>query len=221
MYLSKLTFNPRSRDARRDMASAYELHRTILRAFADRESGGPGRVLFRVEPVDDDRPPAVIVQSDKMPDWSRLPAEVFARVDGPKLLNLAFRAGQRLRFRLRANPTVKRDGKRLGLLREEDHVRWLLRKARTSGFDILGAEGIPAEAGVTLPATLRLQVVREGAVHSRKSSTDGEVGLMTHVAVRFDGLLRVTDPELFTQSLRGGIGAAKGLGFGLLSLARA
>jgi len=39
------------------------------------------------------------------------------------------------------------------------------------------------------------------------------------LAVTFDGILRVTDPELFTQTLAQGVGTAKGLGFGLLSLA--
>ena len=43
---------------------------------------------------------------------------------------------------------------------------------------------------------------------------------LTHVAVRFDGLLEVTDPVKFLETLRAGIGSAKGFGFGLLSLAR-
>jgi CRISPR system Cascade subunit CasE len=44
---------------------------------------------------------------------------------------------------------------------------------------------------------------------------------LTHHAVRFDGLLVVTDPERLRHALRAGIGSAKGFGFGLLSLARA
>jgi CRISPR system Cascade subunit CasE len=39
-------------------------------------------------------------------------------------------------------------------------------------------------------------------------------------AVRYDGLLEVTDPVKFLETLRAGIGSAKGFGFGLLSLAR-
>lgn len=41
------------------------------------------------------------------------------------------------------------------------------------------------------------------------------------LAVRFDGLLEVTDPGKFLETLRAGIGSAKGFGFGLLSLAPA
>jgi len=37
--------------------------------------------------------------------------------------------------------------------------------------------------------------------------------------VRFDGTLEVTEPEIFLETVRQGIGSGKGLGFGLLSLA--
>jgi hypothetical protein len=40
------------------------------------------------------------------------------------------------------------------------------------------------------------------------------------IAVRFDGQLQVTDPVTFSDTLERGIGSGKGLGFGLLSLAR-
>mgnify|MGYP002136949035 FL=1 len=34
MFLSKLILNPKSREARRDLANPYDLHRTLARAFA-------------------------------------------------------------------------------------------------------------------------------------------------------------------------------------------
>ena len=43
---------------------------------------------------------------------------------------------------------------------------------------------------------------------------------MAHLAVRFEGVLQVVDPVAFQQTLRRGIGSAKGFGFGLLSIAR-
>ena len=42
---------------------------------------------------------------------------------------------------------------------------------------------------------------------------------MTHLAVRFDGLLRVTDAGDFRETLICGIGPGKAYGFGLLSIA--
>jgi CRISPR system Cascade subunit CasE len=45
-------------------------------------------------------------------------------------------------------------------------------------------------------------------------------GQTTHHAVLFEGTLTVTDPALFAEALASGFGAAKGFGFGLLSVAR-
>jgi CRISPR system Cascade subunit CasE len=49
---------------------------------------------------------------------------------------------------------------------------------------------------------------------------NGVIRKMTHLAVQFDGVLEVTDPAKFLETVRQGIGSAKGFGFGLLSLAR-
>ena len=42
---------------------------------------------------------------------------------------------------------------------------------------------------------------------------------LRHFAVCFEGVLKVTDEDLFTETVENGIGSAKGFGFGLLSLA--
>ncbi|MGC8880509.1 MAG: type I-E CRISPR-associated protein Cas6/Cse3/CasE [Anaerolineae bacterium] len=213
MYLSRLILDPRSRRVRREVSEPYEMHRTLLKAFPPAAAGGPGRVLFRV-----DMPPVyyagpahfiVLVQSEYMPDWSFL--DTLERyllpgvADNPavKPFTPAFTRGQPLLFRLRANPTVKRDGKRCGLYREEEQRAWLERKAAQNGFSVLG-----------------VLVQREGIVGGRICRAPEEVHPLRLLAVRFDGLLRVDDPERFQDALRQGIGSGKGLGFGLLSLAR-
>src|SRR5437899_2045929 len=108
MFLSKLCLNLRSRDVRRQIAQPYEMHRTLwstgFRRFGKDELG---RVLFRLDADRAGRAPAVLVQSDSQPDWSELPREYV--VDSPewKSFDPPFVVGQRLRFRLRANPTKK------------------------------------------------------------------------------------------------------------------
>ena len=72
MFLSKLTLNPRSRQVRRELAEAYQMHRTLLRAFPDAGDGGPSRVLYRVDLPRHPGPPVVLVQSAVCPDWSPL-----------------------------------------------------------------------------------------------------------------------------------------------------
>ena len=57
MYLSRLVFDPWNREARRDLASAYELHKTLLSyGFVGVAKPVIGRVLFR---VDADPPPHI------------------------------------------------------------------------------------------------------------------------------------------------------------------
>jgi CRISPR system Cascade subunit CasE len=233
MFLSKLALNSRDRQARRDLALPYELHRTLWRAFPEPD---PGRVLFRVEAVPPGCPPIVLVQSDLRPRWERL-SEVGPHylLAPPEFKEFApsFARGQLLRFRLRANPTKKvaslsraerlagvrvrdensKNGRRLALLREEEQVAWLLHKGEQGGFRIPGEW--TADTGGRRVANFRVEVTPEGWVRCGK---DGHSGGRFY-AVRFEGLLEVTDPEKLTGTVADGIGSAKGFGFGLLSLA--
>jgi CRISPR system Cascade subunit CasE len=201
LYLSKLSLNHRSRQVQSELRDPYEMHRTLSRAFGDdRAQYAEARCLFRVEEAPDNRSVPVLVQSSMEPDWSYLDAVPGYICEPPLTKPLApqFATGQRLAFRLRANPTVKRDGKRLGLYKDEECLNWLTRKAGESGFSIVRVAATPAE----------------------KLMCRHDKGLATLSSVRFDGLLTVIDPERLAQTLRAGIGAAKGFGFGLLSLAR-
>ena len=209
MYLSRLILDPWSRQVTSEMGDPYQMHRTLMRAFPSTGRDGAGRVLFR---LDLDRPaetPTVLVQSENQPDWSFLFGRHYLmRVrDNPaqKPYNPSVRAGQRLRFLLRANPTVRRvletgkPGKRIGLTREKDQIEWFIRKGNSGEFT---PDGFRANArGKRLSR-------RQGAVN-------------THVCVDFEGVLVVRDPEKFLDTLTSGIGAGKAYGFGLLSIAPA
>lgn len=214
MYLSQLILNPRSRQVRSEVSQPYEMHRTLLKAFPDQAQGGPGRVLFRLESQDS---PAqarlkLLVQSDREPDWRCLieKPDYLAQSPDFKQFEPAFQPGQRLHFRLRANPTVKRmfpgvdKSKRIGLYKEEEQRDWLARKGEEGGFALLG-----------------VTVIAEGKVGGKIYRSEEESHSLNLLAVRFEGLLQVTDPAKFLEMVQQGIGSGKGLGFGLLSLARA
>ncbi len=213
MYLTRLVLNPRSRRAQSESANLYELHRTIMNAFPPTLPADE-RVLFRLETERQSGAFIVLVQSHYKPDWGWLatsPPDYLLPISEPnpwvKQFDPIFSAGQQLVFRLRANPTVKRivernderRGQRLGLLREEDQVAWLQRKAQAGGFEVLSVR------------TQKMGFVR-GWTRQRQP--------LSLLAVQYDGMLQVTDPHLFAQSLSRGVGSAKGLGFGLLSVAR-
>ena len=223
MFLSQLILNPRNRNVRRDLAAPYECHRTLMRAFPSKEDGGPGRVLYRVEIDDERQPPTVLIQSDKRPDWSFLEGtdQAIARPVKEVTFTAAenecesentvpITAGRRFRFRLVANPTVKREGKRHGLFREPEQSAWLIRKANNSGFKIVESPSGVQENVCITPL---------GRSCSSKRTTTDTLTIL-HQGVRFDGILEVVNPQLFIDSIGAGIGSAKGFGFGLLSLAR-
>ncbi len=210
MYLSRLILNPTNRRVQRELANPYELHRSLMRAFPDDLKEDQERVLFRLDVVRTGDL-MLLVQSWNPPDWDWL-ADPGARgyllyPPETKPFDLNLSAGQTLAFRLRANPTVKRkfengDHKRVGLYREEEQLEWLRRKGEQGGFRVLSARAS------------RETMVR-GVIHRDRESHN-----LNLLAVQFDGLLQVTDPVRLRETVRQGIGSGKGLGFGLLSLAR-
>lgn len=211
MYLSRLILNLRYRQVRTDLARPYELHRTLLRAFPDHLADGEERLLFRVEADSRQPDPVVLVQSQLLPDWDKLPEEYLATDLGDlnpavKPYRLQFRAGQVLSFRLVANPTKRLSkslprgidkSKRVGLYKQEEQLDWLARKGEQHGFRILTATA------------------------SRQERSEDRSNQLTLLAVQFDGLLGVTDADAIAAAVASGIGSAKAFGCGLLSLAPA
>jgi len=109
MYLSRLTLNPRDRDARNWLSDCNQLHQVIMSGFGaarSRAARAEFGVLFRVEETGGGAQVAVVVQSVALPNWA-LESRAIVRVEGPKDLSpLEARIvdGARFRFRLRANP---------------------------------------------------------------------------------------------------------------------
>jgi len=228
MFLSKLVLNIRNPKARGDLARPYEMHRTLMNSYPHTRVENRCDLLFRVE-SSRTGPPIVLVQTRDKPDWIALPANYLRGKPDSKLFDLAITSGQWLRFRLRANPTKRvaaknerlgsdMAGKRIGLLTEADQIRWLLRRANVGGFKVLGGwvDVKHPETGepIQLP-NFRVDVVPEGRDRNDKPGHAG-----AFLAVRFEGVLTVTDPATFQATVAAGIGSAKAFGFGLLSVAR-
>lgn len=209
MYLTRFLLDPRDRQARKELANRYELHRTLLSAFSDvpREEIG---LLYRVELVSQEilRPIEVLVQTQIVPHWDTLDQAVHrALAVDVKEFNIDPKPGTAYYFRLEGNPTVRRitgaySGKRVELRQLEEQSAWLGRKAARHGFGLLS-----------------LETTDRGKVISYKPGSEKRITI-THQSVLYQGLLEVNDPDLFLDAVRSGIGGAKGFGFGLLSLAR-
>ena len=217
MYLSRLILNPHSRQVQRELSDRYQLHRTVMSAFPLHIPSGE-RVLFRVDENLDGHI-QVLVQSQTRPDWSKLnkegkdyllPEDALAT----GMLNLAMKEldliitpGINYNFRLQANPTIKKkphpneESKRTGIYKEAEQVAWLKRKLALAGCQLVTVRTSNLQK-------MKTSLIREEDKHQ-----------LTFAAVQFDGVLRVEDASLVMNAITQGIGSAKGLGYGLLSLA--
>lgn len=194
MYLSRLSIDGARREGQKVLADAYRLHQMVMGGFKAHEKETLGRVLFRLEPEMNRGMKYVLVQSFQAPDWNHLPDSV--RIES-KAFSPAFKAGETLAFRLRANPVVTREGKRRGLIGEEAQTAWLRKK----------------EIGVIWREVLAID---EGYTLGRKNGSR----VISHKSVLFQGSLHVENVEKLLFAVAEGIGPAKGFGFGLLSLSR-
>ncbi|MCK0506043.1 type I-E CRISPR-associated protein Cas6/Cse3/CasE [Aromatoleum anaerobium] len=208
MYLSKLILDHGHPQARRDLADAYEMHRTLCRAFSPLADAPPKRFLWRAEYNNghtDTDGAVVLVQSTEPGDWQTLLAQHdYARqLHANKNVDLGalLRQGRRYHFRIVANPTVTRAGKRYGLSQEDEQQAWLARQGERYGFRLLEAVRGSSE---------RLTV--------RQHNKGNRITVQT---VRFDGILEAANVEALGKGLLCGIGHGKALGLGMLSLAPA
>jgi len=196
---------------------------------------GQSGFLFRVDPQPHGRA-ALLVLSAAVPDWdyafgllpdARDPrtgrplgnaGHLLAAPPGPpRPLQLTAAPGARFRFRLQANPVFRVRsasvdqagqpfaprwaGKRVPVRTSDEALRgWLDRRSASNGFEV---EELP----ICEPGYVYVNKTRDPRGGHRLRS------------VRYEGILRVTEPAAFEHALAAGIGPAKGFGFGLLSVA--
>jgi len=235
MYLSCLLIdtgtNPdRPRPGRTWLRQPYRIHQRLCMGFPEEASKAadpeflkpyePARFhgvhektrtaehafLYRVDPLPGGRA-MVVVQSAPCPDWTYAFQNAMHLLVGPpdvKPVEYCYASGQTLVFRLRANPT-RRDNhtkKREGVLTEDKQRKWLERKGREGGFEVLS-----------------VTITDESFKRAFRGHPGDDAEPMSHLAIRYDGVLRVTDPDAFRKTIIAGIGSGKAFGFGLLSVA--
>lgn len=225
MFLYRIHLNPLCKDARRDLADPYQMHSTLCRAFfPEGKKCPPGGLLWRLEPETDPKGRArVLIQSSTKPDWTRLNTSSWLAKAEPgidlvdKLRLTTIQKGQQFRFRLRANPCKKIQGKRRALLKEKEQIFWLARKGKQHGFLFPQIKAEDYFESLQSPADFafnNISVTQQQLLHGLQHN-----GNKIFVnAVLFEGKLTVTDPEKFRAALQKGIGHAKVMGLGLFSV---
>lgn len=203
MYLSQLLLNPRNPQVNRDLGNAHALHQRVMQGFPDQQADKPRmdwNVLFRQEPDSH----VLLVQSNIVPNWNRLPEGYLDRHD-IKSLALVLRnieVGMVLQFRFKANPS-KRDkttGKTVAITGRVERLAWLDRQAANHGFKMLTADCIAAPD-----------------IYGRKANAAAPIKI---IAALFQGVLEVTDVSKFAQALQAGVGRGRSYGCGLISIAK-
>ncbi len=183
----------------------YDWHQRVWQAFVGRD-GAPRDFLIRVDRKEEAYRVIILSRSvPTKPDWC--PTDCF----GTKEIPDSFFAHPGYRFSLLANPTKKlrvdnadgsrkKNGRRVPVVRREELVAWLQRKAEAGGFHV-NADS--------------LRTISRGREFFHKDGRSHG----THAAVEFQGELTVTDPAQFRATVAAGVGSAKAFGFGLLVMA--
>jgi CRISPR system Cascade subunit CasE len=145
-----------------------------------------------------------------LPDWTKITLYGWlAKADPPIDLNeriefTSFKSGQDFRFRLRANPSVTRNGRRFGLFSQAEQMKWFSRKGDQHGFSFPGISSEMAPVWIS----------QEKMLNGRQHNGNG----IRVYSVLYDGILTVADPQKFSRTLQSGIGHGKAMGLGLLSV---
>ena len=105
----------------------------------------------------------------------------------------SLKVGQHFRFRLRANPCVTRNGKRLGLLRLEEQEKWIERKGKLHGFSL------PQLASFYLSESSRKRVDVRISQEQMLRGNQHSGNAIRIFSVLYDGILIVTEPDKFQE----------------------
>ena len=213
MYLSRIALDTKKRETMRALASPQLLHGAVEQSFGRERR----RNLWRIDWLGETC--YLLVLSTERPDFMHI-ADQFGypalqwpfetKEYGPLLERL--RLGQIWRFRLCANPVrsscKEKDkasgrGKVFAHVTQEQQRQWLLARVETCGFAL-------EENAFDIVHTQWLKFHK---------GRDGSREIMLRTAT-FEGVLTISDLELFKQTLLFGIGRAKAYGCGLLTIAR-
>lgn len=213
MYLTRMQLDPTKRGTMRALAEPKLFHGAIERSFA----GERRRNLWRIDSLNGAQ--YLMLVSEDKPDLTAAAAQFgcpeaavpWETRDYTPLLN-RIQPGSRWHFRLTANPTrhapgraaTGQRGKVMPHVTAEHQQRWLQEKASQHGFSLTEGEF--------------LAVQNQWYQFRKPQDGNRPVSLLS---VTFEGLLTVTDADLFRRTLTEGIGRGKAYGMGMLTVVRA
>jgi CRISPR system Cascade subunit CasE len=210
-WLSKIKVSYPTRTNKRVLR--YNLHCLIWCAFTDvYQDKQP--FLFRITDEGDEDGFYVLVQSLIEPDWSSVSNPIFCPNNdivlldciGVKNIDTNLFSDSIYAFRVTAAP-IKNEftpgasrGKKKYIVENDKIEEWFLNKAEKNGINVTQLEF----------TTERIRV---------RTRSDPKSSYFKISACQFDGLLQITQPNLFKRILLEGFGAKKTFGFGMVTIA--
>ena len=207
MYLSRAELDPTRRSTMTALVSPQKFHGAVESSFA----GERQRRLWRLDQLGEKL--YLLLLSEEVPDLTGL-CEQFGTGAAPETRDYTplmerVTPGSCWQFRLTANPTRSQrdpaDPQARGVLKpcyiEAEQEAWLRAQAEKHGF-LLPENGFV--------------VTQKKTYHFRKNGTRP----VTLLAVTYEGILQVTDPEAFRATLCEGLGRGKAYGLGLMTVIR-
>lgn len=203
MYLSRVVIDTRLQQAMRALSNPEILHGMVEACFSERSH----RNLWRLDILRGQT--CLLLLSREVPDLSPLTTQIGAANEPPQTRDYQplldrIKPGTVWRFRLTANPVTSVPGPnekrgRVKAITITVHQReWLARQAEKHGF-MLGSEQYDV-------------VQSEWRIFRRQGQT------VSILSATFEGILTVTDPELFCRALTEGIGRGKAFGMGMMTV---
>ena len=205
MYLTQMRLDMNNHHSISANSAPNKLHGPLESSFP----GERQRNLWRIDSRGGQN--YLLILSSEKPDLSRMavqfaaPGETWQTKDYTPLLDRICQ-GSRWQFCLCANPTYSvpagpgQRGRVCAHSTPQNQIEWLKRQSEKYGF-ILSEE----EFGITKSVWYRF----------KKGSSGKNV---TFLAVTYEGILEVSNPEIFRQMLCSGIGRGKAYGTGLMTV---
>jgi len=189
------------------------IHGILSAAFPGKRSEKTNESLWRVDSVEDRK--ELLIVSVSSPELKLIVEKIGADDERNKTLDYApflgrIKNGQTWNFRLCANPVEHKKknpsdkrGKIYALRSVLEQLQWLDKQGFEHGFSVKGCSIINDEWRIF------------------KAGKNGEKNAVRIRAITFEGLLSITNAEVFRLALTRGIGRGKAYGCGLLTIARA
>ncbi|MBF0579752.1 type I-E CRISPR-associated protein Cas6/Cse3/CasE [Erysipelotrichaceae bacterium RD49] len=200
MYLNKIELNTKKTKALLALRNPNLIHGALASHYPEEP------ILWRIDEIGSKR--NLLLQTEHLLSFSPLVEQFGKENHGAATVNLQpifnlVKEDTQWKFRLKANPVYRTVNKKTGrkaychYMNDKDRLAWLENRSEKNGFKI---------DSVHISSIQNIRFKRNGS----------QVSL---AAVTYDGILTVTNQELFLHTLEHGLGHGKAYGLGLLSLA--